>query len=89
MAEVPGRAYLGGVVTLGVWAPPARTFAYTTSSELYGRAPGTSIVAGEVAHIDRIVLIGGRLWYHVVDGRNAGTYVRYGTVTTDVPVIEG
>jgi hypothetical protein len=89
VAEVPGRAYLGGVITLGVWAPPPRSFAYTTSSQLLGKAAGTSIVVGEVAHTDRLVLIGGRLWYRIVDGSHAGTYVRYGTVTTDVSVIEG
>jgi D-glucuronyl C5-epimerase C-terminus len=89
VAETPGRAYLRGVVTLGVWAPPWRTFAYTASSQLLGLAAGKNVVAREVAHTDRMVLTGGRIWYHIMDGRHAGTYVLYGTVKMDVSVIEG
>jgi hypothetical protein len=84
VAEVPDRAYLTGTVTLGVWAAPPRTFAYTTSSQVLGRPAGSGVVSGEVFHSDALALIGGRLWYHIVDGRNAGTYVLYGTVTIDV-----
>jgi len=84
VAEVPGRAYLTGTTALRVWAPPPRSFRYTATSQLLGRSPGSGVVVGEVAHMDALVLNGGRLWYRIVDGRNAGTYVLYGTVTVDV-----
>jgi hypothetical protein len=84
VAEVPGRAYLTGTKTMAVWAPPPRSFRYTATSQLLGRSPGSGVVAGEVAHMDALVLVGGRLWYRIVDGRNAGAYVLYGSVTVDV-----
>jgi hypothetical protein len=84
VGEVPGRAYLHGVVTVATWAPMPRTFAYTAKSQLLGLPAGRGVVAGEVAHTDRMVLIGGRLWYSIADGRNDGDYVLYGTVQTDV-----
>src|SRR6185312_10367629 len=84
VAEVPGRAYLTGTTALRVWAPPPRSFRYTATSQLLGRSPGSGVVVGEVAHMDALVLNGGRLWYRIVDGRNAGTYVLYSTVTVDV-----
>ena len=84
VAEVPGRAYLIGILTLGVWGPPPRTFAYTASSQLLGRPVGSGVVSGELFYTDALALIGGRLWYRIMDGRNAGAYVLYGTVTIDV-----
>jgi hypothetical protein len=82
VAEVPGRAYLTGVIRLATWSPTPRTFAYTAKSQLFGGPAGRGVVAGDVAHTDRMVLIGGRLWYSIVDGRNDGSYVLYGTIRT-------